>query len=258
MDSINLQGFRCFRDRQEATLAPLTLIVGENSTGKTSFLSMIRALWDVAYANTAPDFKEEPYDLGTFAEIAHSGADGRRSKFEGGFAVNGHRFDVEFQERDTAAFPTTREVSSDSVAVRMSQRRGRVTVSLRQGEEEYQARETRTGQPDETWLYPLFWGLLFDSSKKVPKGAVEAARQVLADLDGRRHGPRPFASAPMRSKPHRTYDPANPSRDPEGDYVPMYLAHLSKRAGMGGLHPTAGCFRGSVGAFRRAADSASR
>ena len=37
---------------------------------------------------------------------------------------------------------------------------------------------------------------------------------------------RPFASAPVRSKPRRTYDPFRPIQDPEGDYVPMYLADL--------------------------------
>ena len=36
---------------------------------------------------------------------------------------------------------------------------------------------------------------------------------------------RPYASAPVRSKPRRTHDPARPTRDPEGDYVPMYLAN---------------------------------
>ena len=36
----------------------------------------------------------------------------------------------------------------------------------------------------------------------------------------------PFASAPVRSKPRRTYDPARPMPDPEGDYVPMYLANM--------------------------------
>ena len=37
---------------------------------------------------------------------------------------------------------------------------------------------------------------------------------------------RPHASAPVRSKPYRTYDPARSSPDPEGNYVPMYLANL--------------------------------
>ena len=33
-----------------------------------------------------------------------------------------------------------------------------------------------------------------------------------------------FAGAPVRSKPRRTYDPSLITDDPEGDYVPMYLA----------------------------------
>ncbi len=37
---------------------------------------------------------------------------------------------------------------------------------------------------------------------------------------------RPYASAPVRSKPHRTYDPSRLMRDPEGNYIPMYLAGI--------------------------------
>ena len=37
---------------------------------------------------------------------------------------------------------------------------------------------------------------------------------------------RPFADAPIRSQPHRTYDPTQIYRDPEGKYVPAYLAGL--------------------------------
>ena len=37
MDRITLKNFRCFRDEQTARLAPLTLLVGENSTSKTIF-----------------------------------------------------------------------------------------------------------------------------------------------------------------------------------------------------------------------------
>ena len=49
MDRITLENYRCFREKQTARLAPLTLLVGNNSTGKTSFLALIRALWDVAF-----------------------------------------------------------------------------------------------------------------------------------------------------------------------------------------------------------------
>ena len=42
---------------------------------------------------------------------------------------------------------------------------------------------------------------------------------------------RPFASAPVRSRPKRTYDPRRPTRDPEGDYVPTYLAEVHTQGG---------------------------
>ena len=71
MNEITLENYRCFRAVQSARLAPLTILVGENSTGKTSFMAMVRALWDLAYGLRSPDFKERPYDLGSFDEIVH-------------------------------------------------------------------------------------------------------------------------------------------------------------------------------------------
>ena len=121
MDQITLKDFRCFREKQTARLAPLTLLVGENSTGKTSFMAMIRALWDVAYRQRIPDFKEEPYDLGSFDEIAHHrGAGGSRADtFEAGFAVarrsrnrtagGSYRFDVSFGKKGTVPVPVKRK-----------------------------------------------------------------------------------------------------------------------------------------------------
>ena len=82
MDKIRLKNFRCFREAQRVRLAPLTLLVGENSTGKTSFLAMVRALWDVAHRR-APSFKEAPYDLGSFDEMAHFRRDGALQKGKG-------------------------------------------------------------------------------------------------------------------------------------------------------------------------------
>ena len=71
MDRVAVSSYRCFGGEQTARLAPITLLVGENSTGKSSLMAMIRALWDAVYADRVPDFKEEPYDLGSFNEILH-------------------------------------------------------------------------------------------------------------------------------------------------------------------------------------------
>ena len=87
MKELRLRNFRCFRELQTARLAPLTLLVGENSTGKTSFLAMARALWDIAYTRAHPDFRESPCDLGSFDDIAHrrTGDGAHANSFEGGF-----------------------------------------------------------------------------------------------------------------------------------------------------------------------------
>ena len=37
---------------------------------------------------------------------------------------------------------------------------------------------------------------------------------------------RPYASAPVRSEPRRTYDPARTTRDPGGNHIPMLLAGI--------------------------------
>ncbi len=50
MKSVSVQDYRCFRSEQTVKIAPLTLLVGNNSTGKSSLMAMIRCLWDVAYA----------------------------------------------------------------------------------------------------------------------------------------------------------------------------------------------------------------
>ena len=88
MHSVTIENFRCFAERQTARLAPLTLLVGENSTGKTSFLALLRALNDLA-RNAVPDFKQPPYDLGSFNEIAHypGGRGGKAETFSAEIAA---------------------------------------------------------------------------------------------------------------------------------------------------------------------------
>lgn len=74
LQEIRLRKFRCFREQQTARLAPLTLLVGENSAGKTSFLAAVRAIQQVANTHGSPgfpDFRASPYDIGSFVEIVH-------------------------------------------------------------------------------------------------------------------------------------------------------------------------------------------
>ncbi|MXY81553.1 MAG: DUF3696 domain-containing protein [Gemmatimonadetes bacterium] len=251
MDEITLKNFRCFREEQTARLAPLTLLVGENSTGKTSFMAMIRALWDVAYRRTDPNFKEEPYDLGSFDEIAHhrGGRGGRAETFEAGFSARRretrtdreievatdrpYRFDVKFGRDGTAPVSVVRRFSCDGNWV----------------EEDFTYDEwpplILLGTPNGSWVGEINPDPDYDAS---PFGVDpdslddrqgsgpptdedwERLQRLSRTFDEvrefGRHKQRPYAGAPVRSKPQRTYDPARTTRDPEGDYVPMYLAEV--------------------------------
>lgn len=246
MDEITLKNFRCFREEQTARLAPLTLLVGENSTGKTSFLAMIRALWDVAYRRTDPDFKEEPYDLGSFDEIAHhrGGRGGRAETFKAGFTARQsetqtgltfkvttdrpYRFDVKFERDGTAPVPASRHFSCDDVWI-----------------EEYLRNDPLIllGTPNGNWVGdpdPYYEASPFgvdpeslddrqgsDSPTTEDWERLQRLSRIFDEVrEFGRHIQRPYASAPVRSKPQRTYDPARTTRDPEGDYIPMYLAEV--------------------------------
>ena len=248
MDSITLKNFRCFREEQTARLAPLTLLVGENSTGKTSFMAMIRALWDVAYRRTDPDFKEEPYDLGSFDEIAHhrGGRAGRASAFRVGFSAtrgievgknaatpSPYRFDLTFERQGPAATPTSRRFSCDNAWVEEDLQYDEWPPRLGLGT----PNGAWIGEVDpelehEAWPFDVHPGTIENTHGAGPPTTTdwEQLRRLSqtankVKLFGRR-SQRPYASAPVRSKPRRTYDPSRPTPDPEGDYVPMYLAEV--------------------------------
>ncbi len=275
MRSITLRNYRCFGDEpQQARLAPLTLLVGENSSGKTSLMAMVRAMWDVAYGERVPNFKEDPYDLGSFDEIAHhrSTRGGRATAFESRFEVdrprrrpNGRptaplRFTAEFAEQWSAPVPVRRRVEcsdswfqhevidADTERLELGSTSGRWICTAAATP----SRERATASSDSlVSLDRQLFGLRFaaregrSSRWKVQAldNSPELTEKILIDLEAaltlqnrikqavrdlRRH--RPFASAPVRSQPNRTYDPSLVAADAVGDYVPTYLAQLALRA----------------------------
>ncbi len=225
MKRIWLENYRCFRERQEARLAPLTLLVGDNSTGKTSFLAMIRALWDVAYLDRVPNFKEQPYDLGSFDEIAHfrGGRGGRAESFEAGFeAVPRSKracyWSVEFSRLGTAPLPSKRRLSNEKRDLWIEHDHDSSKILFRTPTDKWQVNAPQLVEGDR--LLPL--GIFIELVGHTTKNVIE---HLLPSLGALPRSQPLYAGAPVRSKPHRTYDPSLVARDPEGDYVPMYLAN---------------------------------
>jgi hypothetical protein len=64
-----IENVRCFAGPHEAEIKPLTLLVGENSTGKTSFLACLSAVLKPEFPFIAR-LNDPPYNLGGFETIA--------------------------------------------------------------------------------------------------------------------------------------------------------------------------------------------
>ena len=270
MDTITVKNYRCFGEEQTAQLAPITLLVGENSTGKTSLMAMIRALWDVAYDDSVPNFKDPPYDLGSFDEIVHKS--GRRGDQPASFGAScvvksaaspddehdsTYSLEVDFVAEHATPFPIRRRLSQGEHWIEQcSDDDGRNSISI--------------GTPRGTWkmeendehraipprgignvLMPLPFAVVYfrhlftetdsSTSEEMPQDLMppgnddfDELQRMIDQYSADRHfsfmndySGRPFASAPTRSQPRRTYDPARVALDAEGNNVPTRLALLS-------------------------------
>ena len=249
MDSITLENYRCFGEKQTARLAPLTLLVGPNSTGKTSFLALIRALWDTVFGESIPNFREFPYDLGSFQDIAHSrGARGSQaSEFGAGFdfspieTMEGspvHMW-VTFENRDTAPFPAFKRFFSNDAFVEVRENgAGDISARSRSSDDEWQDYAPPAGMAEFSERFPLPFGFPKFIAALPRQGADDPPVEdrgepawrplVMAIVAEQRSHKRPFANAAIRSRPRRTYDPILQSPDSEGEYIPSFLAGLAR------------------------------
>ena len=129
MDSIRLKNYRCFRDEWDVPLTPLTLLVGENGAGKTSFMAMMRILSDISASSATPDFNLELCDLGSFDEIAYRDKSYQAKTFDAGFDATlpassldnseaiRYKVRVTFGKRGTAPVPVRRYFSLGDASV---------------------------------------------------------------------------------------------------------------------------------------------
>ena len=155
MDAVRLRDFRCFKGEHEAQLGPLTLLVGENSTGKTSLMALIRALWEIAYRHSIPNFKEEPFDLGSFDDMAYRTNEAQADSFAGGFTARRLQatgsatfsFDAIFTRAGTAPMPIERVVSEGDGSMKVTARQKAVGDSLNGDVEVFASRQVVEVRP---------------------------------------------------------------------------------------------------------------
>lgn len=255
LDTFCLENVRCFGSQQgrpqEVRVRPLTFLVGENCTGKSTVLGCMQALADYMDGFGADiDFNRHPYEMGSFREIV------RRSRplvqsFKLGMSFRNSagrkiaRYTVELHEREGGARAAVKEVTwqlGDLRVVLLPSRnptrtsRHRIQISssnpnsfqLELGQlwfGRYQARP---------WLWRRHWSA-FPELNEMPEADAFLVALVHRIDDTRQHFwdiLSPAKSiAPIRSKPERTYNPFFDEPDPEGSEVPAELASIARKGG---------------------------
>jgi predicted ATPase len=250
MQTLIVEGVRAFKDRAEVPLRKVTLLIGENSTGKSTLMACIRLAWDIAARGEA-DFNEAPFELGTYDSIAHfHGGRGKRSReftIGGEFRMAGaRRRQLSHPSGKASAFPESfsvlgafvsdrgspvldRWLATDrDLSIDVGRRGGSSQVTVRQGS--MPPIEASLDSPPGAPLPYILRAIPGRLDVKDP-GQHELMRAAVGLLYHLERAPRPYALAPVRSRPLRTYDPIRNSPNPEGEHIPALLARLRAQGG---------------------------
>lgn len=265
MFKVQFENFRCFVDTGEIEIRPITLLVGENSAGKTSFLAGVRQVLESLNRGSPNLFNRDPYFLGGFEQILHrrSRRDTGRSSFtmsiEGstvakpgnGQGRNGDRIRNEFTYRHGSPQPELARyrASHKGVTLDLDLIGDQVTAKLLLPQAEHPITiPTRRTPVERASLFRDHPGLLMDyiefllmdlrhpglplesdrNSEITPSQAKEARVMLHASHAMRATFRRPiFASAPVRTEPRRTYTPSEIAPSSEGSHVPLVLAQAA-------------------------------
>ena len=255
LQELRLRDFRCFREQQTARLAPLTLLVGENSTGKTSFLAAVRAMVEVGSYHEDPDFRAPPYDLGSFREIAYrqdpNGSRGGAESFGLGFQYAGEKgeavtVDATFNLGDGAA-PMLSTVLWSAGDVWVQEHHGAPEIRTDLGCASGSWRLPPLRDPDRRYLYggdahafsrllrvavecgkPGKLQPLHGDADAVPT-ECDQVKLIRLFFENNKFESGALAGAPIRSSPLRTYEPVRLMQDPQGVSIPAFLANMHAR-----------------------------
>ena len=237
-----MEEVRCFGERQTFKIRPLTFLVGENSTGKTTTLACFHVLADYL-GGEAIDFNSHPYSMGTFKDIVRNSRKKEKS-FKLGFTFGDDNEDtivtVEFVEKQGGIEPTVSSVTiafSDGEII--FQTKDKMESHLRLASSDQKLNQYRVDCIPgllERAAFDLFFHLLQDPPMGIAKKRSAEEKALVKYLKARESAGRGifgqwnawefmsvFSTSPVRSRPKRTYDPTREFNDPEGSDVPMLL-----------------------------------
>ena len=255
-----IEDVRCFAGRQEFKIRPLTFLVGENSTGKSTVLGCFDSLHRFTGARTYGanlDFNVEPYQMGAFADIVRRSTPKKKS-FRLGF-----EFRPNNRKEEVKYFLTLTEKEKGSEPIVQEQKIifPKSEIVLERGQQEVEWSDKQSRFPpvfkvvdfskkgkNRIFRIRVFEPFTYMSGLRV----LEYAHLVRREEQQKRLSPmekefqiwveeiwEPFIErsydtyeedrysfAPIRSKPQRTYNPLKETTSPEGSDIPMVLMNM--------------------------------
>ncbi|HAI68380.1 MAG TPA: hypothetical protein DCM38_02965 [Gammaproteobacteria bacterium] len=230
------ENFRCFAGKHSINIRPLTILVGENSAGKSTFLAALSVISDFSSYPGKPRFDRPPYDLGGFDTIvSHSN---KGTTFSLGF---------EIQTDDKALGIIARYSANLGQAtlctLRIESQYGCITLNyedntLRCQLSQFQELKGQNAQIDldreqipplKLKSIELLLAAILNASEdkilllKLLQPIMQMSRLIESvSFAG-------ISVAPIRSKPKRTYDHLMTDYDPEGDHIPYAIARAFQK-----------------------------
>ncbi len=270
MNTINkffLRDVRCFDGEHEFNIRPLTFLIGENSTGKSTLLGCLQALGNLfnygGPSESQIDFNFEPYQMGAFADIVRRSTP-KKEDFRLGIEYKSGekklKFSLTLTERGRGSEPIiqyTRWAFDDGQIVFFINESDRDSKKKRNFEVTYGANQSEfLVLTNNRYWFRWHWfslGYLYEYLSESRKELESPAnnllqfldRQFAKDREKKESRPRRFrlvedlhfdlsqiySIAPIRSKPKRTYDPLKETETPDGSEIPMVLMNLSTASG---------------------------
>jgi predicted ATPase len=239
-----LDNVRSLAGNHVIPIKPLTLLIGENSSGKSTFLATISTVCNSSQYPIWPRFNDPPYNLGGYETIATSKGDhDERASY---FAI-GHRIRRENSNDDTevlAKFTNNRgEAELSDFSIKSPQGNFRLYVKEKENDH-YTARlspaskkgkptEFRVKRRSESYRKTDFISFLLTNNldfNLVPSGRRKGRLDIdftnLLQVLGHINLTDSLSIAPIRTKPSRTYDQVSDDYNPEGSHVPHLLARI--------------------------------
>lgn len=234
---LTIENIRCFAGRHNVPIKPITFLIGENSSGKSTFLAALASVCDFGYP-LRPRFNDPPYNLGSYDTIAtyKGGRYGRAEHFSLGYKQGGTYDDGKQVTASYTGREGVTEVSSLSgktpnldALIGLSYKSGKTFVSAKIN---YKGKkhdfESEVEEDNSVPLFRVWEEFVFSST-------IRGRREINSELRGELWGlfsdfdrVNAISIAPIRTRPRRTYDQVTEEFTPEGERIPFVLSDLLK------------------------------